>query len=1328
MYRRIDNSKRTSLLLLQLCILFAIAAFALAVYSIAKPVPSSPGGSGINTINGITPNLGDFVIGGDFGISIIPQIGGIVVRNTATIALVEPAEFIVSGSPLNGNGGTITVSKATQAARSFWGGPTSGSPAVPTFRSLISTDIPSALSLSTLTISGDTLLGQNTSCIMPLLPSCYDISNQQCVGGPLAGNCLPPNAAFNSLVVGTLTVLNGTSNGTSLNNTFLGDTFLNGSLTCVGNGSISNGCLNLGGYTCPMGQPLAESCIPASLVQYDMTVTNNLTVVGPLVTCAGGFLSASCIPPDPVVLDANATLLKYPDASNTKGVWYGLNTKANAFDSSTVTIGNNADTGAVNAIAAGTLASSLGSATIAIGLLASASGGRCISVGPQASCILGTGVAIGDQANTTTRGISIGGNSISTVDALAVGYFALGSGITSTAVGNTATASGISSIAIGQLSLASATQSVAVGVFSFASGNNAAAFGLGAVANAAGAVAVGDTSTASGINSVAVGSASGVDVTGGVAIGSLSSTAGIANSIILNARNLPTSPLDPAHAFGLGINAASVNPGTLGITVNNLAYQLQLYSADYITTATTGSTTTLTVTSAQKQRFSGTLTQTVVLPVVTTLANGFQFQILNDATAIVTVQTSGGNVLATLTTGLSGWATVVNIASGTGTASWHFSYGLSSPPPGVAIVLDNLATPTYPTSPQTEGVWYGPGARAGSGTATSIAIGVNPIAASAYSISIGWNAYSTLASLAIGTYTNATSNSACFGHGAHCEELGVSIGFFATQYGSTGAAGIAIGLMSLSQPECIAIGGLTTTDQFGMAIGSASNATGLASTVLGRCASANAIDYSVTIGATVGTLVDSGCNIPPSGPLDAAHAFALNINNATVNPGTLGITVNKLPYQLPLYSADYATTITTGGTTTLSVTSAQKQRFSGTLTQIVVLPVVTTLANGFQFQILNDATAPVTVQTSGLITLATLLPNSNGWATVVDVTGGTGTASWHFGYSSPSSVIMDNLATGAKYPTAPQTEGVWYGPGAKSGCATGTSIAIGVTPTTTISNDIAIGTNATALGNSGVGETIAIGHNTNATSFSISIGTSGLAVSASVAEGYLTTATSVSVSLGILAFADSFSFAVGISSYAQTSSAAIGAGSKATNSSIAIGADAIASISSVVVGANATSNNVPNSVTLGVSPVQFYGPQNAAHAFALNINTASVNPGTLGITVNNAPYQLPLYSADFATTGTTGGITALSVTSAKKQFFTGTSAQTVILPDVATLAPGFEFKISNLSTGAITVNAFNGALVGTLAGTTAPTTKWGYFTCINVAGVGTAGWAYDAGA
>jgi len=59
-----------------------------------------------------------------------------------SVALTVPAEFSVSGSPIT-TSGTLAVTKANETANTVWAGPTSGSAAAPTFRALISADMPS---------------------------------------------------------------------------------------------------------------------------------------------------------------------------------------------------------------------------------------------------------------------------------------------------------------------------------------------------------------------------------------------------------------------------------------------------------------------------------------------------------------------------------------------------------------------------------------------------------------------------------------------------------------------------------------------------------------------------------------------------------------------------------------------------------------------------------------------------------------------------------------------------------------------------------------------------------------------------------------------------------------------------------------------------------------------------------------------------------------------------------------------------------------------------------------------------------------------------------
>lgn len=157
-----------------------------------------------------------------------------------------------------------------------------------------------AVVFTTMAVTQTTILGQNTSCMKPLLPSCYDISGQGCTT-PILATCLPQYATFDNLLVHNLTLFNATTlnipigNQTSLyvDQLFANDEYLNGTLTCVLGGSINNGCLNLGGYSCPSGMPLADSCIPASLPFYNLDVTNLLQINQ--LQCLGPPINGSCI-------------------------------------------------------------------------------------------------------------------------------------------------------------------------------------------------------------------------------------------------------------------------------------------------------------------------------------------------------------------------------------------------------------------------------------------------------------------------------------------------------------------------------------------------------------------------------------------------------------------------------------------------------------------------------------------------------------------------------------------------------------------------------------------------------------------------------------------------------------------------------------------------------------------------------------------------------------------------------------------------------------------------------------------------------------------------
>lgn len=70
------------------------------------------------------------------------------ISGTGTVTSVglsmPPAVFDVSGSPITA-AGTLTVTLDTQTSNQVWAGPTAGAPAQPTFRSLVTTDLPSGI-------------------------------------------------------------------------------------------------------------------------------------------------------------------------------------------------------------------------------------------------------------------------------------------------------------------------------------------------------------------------------------------------------------------------------------------------------------------------------------------------------------------------------------------------------------------------------------------------------------------------------------------------------------------------------------------------------------------------------------------------------------------------------------------------------------------------------------------------------------------------------------------------------------------------------------------------------------------------------------------------------------------------------------------------------------------------------------------------------------------------------------------------------------------------------------------------------------------------------
>lgn len=94
----------------------------------------------------------------------------------------------------------------------------------------------------------------------------------------------------------------------------------------------------------------------------------------------------------------------------------------------------------------------------------------------------------------------------------------------------------------------------------------------------------------------------------------------------------------------------------------------------------------------------------------------------------------------------------------------------------------------------------------------------------------------------------------------------------------------------------------------------------------------------------------------------------------------------------------FTTTITAAGTTTLTNLSTQYQVFTGTTTQTIVLPVVSTLTTGWPFRVVNNSTGNLTINSSGGNLVATVYPNMTVYIVCIAVTG-TSETSWEYGYT-----------------------------------------------------------------------------------------------------------------------------------------------------------------------------------------------------------------------------------------------------------------------------------------------------------------------------------------
>jgi hypothetical protein len=138
-----------------------------------------------------------------------------------------------------------------------------------------------------------------------------------------------------------------------------------------------------------------------------------------------------------------------------------------------------------------------------------------------------------------------------------------------------------------------------------------------------------------------------------------------ANSVIGNSTGSASTPTAVSMVSTATASTVAFRDGNANFQANNIIENVT-------TIVTAGATTTLTVASTKSQQFTGSTTQTVVLPNATTLQNGHQFYIMNRSSGAVTVNMNGGGLLQTMAAATYAIFTLIN--NGTAAGTWDAGY------------------------------------------------------------------------------------------------------------------------------------------------------------------------------------------------------------------------------------------------------------------------------------------------------------------------------------------------------------------------------------------------------------------------------------------------------------------------------------------------------------------------------------------------------------------------------------------------------------------------------------------------------------------------------
>jgi hypothetical protein len=530
------------------------------------------------------------------------------------------------------------------------------------------------------------------------------------------------------------------------------------------------------------------------------------------------------------------------------------------------------------------------------------------------------------------------------------------------------------------------------GLTTFSAANNAlystsaSALAAGTLPIAAGGTAA-TTFTANGVlygNSTSALGVTAAGTTGQVLIGNTGAAPswGTVSSSLVSSFSAGTTGFTPSSATTGAVTLAgtlNVANGGTGATSAPAAFT---NLRGWTTTATAGGTTTLTNTSSFQQEFTGTLAQTVVLPVTSTLALGWSFEIINQSTGSLTIQSSGLNTIGTVTAGTTA-SLVCVLTSGTTAASWDFDIDGFATETGTGsvvratsptLVTPALGTPSSGTLTSCTGLPISTGV-SGLGTNIATALGVAVGSAGAPVINGG-----VLGTPSSGTVTNLTGTASININGtvgATTASTGAftSLAYSTTLTGGTGIVNLGSGQFYKDASGNVGIGtsSISAVSTYKvLALNGSSSAGGYISLQSGGTEQANIYSNSsgLTLTAIGATYLSSWTNGSERMRITSAGGVSFGATGTAY--GTSG--------QVLTSAGNAPPTWTTAATGTVTSITAGSYLTGGTITTSGTIAVDATTTNTASKVVARDA--------SGNFSAGTITANLTGTASNATTAGG----------------------------------------------------------------------------------------------------------------------------------------------------------------------------------------------------------------------------------------------------------------------------------------------------------------------------------------------------